>query len=291
MELTDLHIFRTVVEAGGVTRAASKLHRVQSNVTTRIRQLEDELGVALFLREGKRLQLSPAGAVLLGYADRLLELAREARDALHDTTPRGLLRVGSMESTAAVRLPGPLSAYHRRYPQVTLELHTGNTRHLVAQVLGGELDVALMAEPVDARLERMPAFLEELVIVAEAGHPPIESPADVKKRALLAFESGCAYRKRLEDWLGSDGLMPDRIVELTSYHAILGCAVAGMGIGILPRSVLNTFVEGDSVSVHPLPRDQRKVWTVMAWRTGTRSAKIDAFVEVLKSGMTSQAFA
>lgn len=283
MELADLHIFRTVVEAGGITRAADRLHRVQSNVTTRIKQLEDELGVALFLREGKRMQLSPAGAVLLNYADRLLDLAREARDALHDTTPRGLFRLGAMESTAAVRLPAPLSEFHRRYPQVTLELITGNTRSLASQLLAGELDAALMAEPVDSRLEKINLFVEELVIVAEAGHPAIKSPADVKKRALLAFESGCAYRRKLQDWLGEEGMLPDRIVELTSYHAILGCAVAGMGIGILPKSVFETFANSDALSMHTLPRAHRKVWTVMGWRKGARSPNISALAKILKA--------
>ena len=126
MDLVDLHVFRTVVSAGGITRAAEQLHRVQSNVTTRIRQLEEDLGVQLFIREGKRLHVSPAGRTLLGYAGRLLDLAREAREAVHQEHPSGVLRLGAMESTAAVRLPGPLSAYHRRYPAVTLELRTGN---------------------------------------------------------------------------------------------------------------------------------------------------------------------
>ena len=113
MELSDLHVFRTVVEAGGITRAAGKLNRVQSNVTTRIRQLEEQLGVALFIREGKRMHLSPAGKVMLGYAERLLDLAREARESVHDTKPRGLLRFMAPESTSSVRLPTPLSEYCR----------------------------------------------------------------------------------------------------------------------------------------------------------------------------------
>src|ERR1044071_741195 len=115
MELSDLRIFQAVVRAGGVTRAAAQLHRVQSNITTRVRQLEENLGAELFLREGKRMQLTPAGMVLLDYADRLLALAHEAREALAARKPRGLLRLGAMESTAAIRLPAPLSDYHRRY--------------------------------------------------------------------------------------------------------------------------------------------------------------------------------
>ena len=143
MDLSDLQIFRSVVQAGGITRAAEKLNRVQSNVTTRVRQLESDLGVELFIREGKKLHLSPAGKLLLDYADRLLDLAQEAREAVHDAKPRGCCGWAPMESTAAMRLPVPLNEYHRRYPDVTLELRTGNTRELAAGVLAGELDAAL----------------------------------------------------------------------------------------------------------------------------------------------------
>src|SRR3974390_393230 len=90
MDLSDLRIFAAVVRAGGVTRAAERLHRVQSNVTTRIRQLEQDLGVTLVVREGKRLHVSPAGRLLLDYADRLLTLADETRSAVQDARPRGL---------------------------------------------------------------------------------------------------------------------------------------------------------------------------------------------------------
>ena len=124
-ELSNLHVFRTVVSSGGVTRAADRLHRVQSNVTTRVRKLEEDLGVELFVREGRRLQLSPAGNVLLGYADRLLALASEARKALHESGPRGVLRLGSMESTAAARLPRPSAWLAKRHPALTVELRTG----------------------------------------------------------------------------------------------------------------------------------------------------------------------
>ena len=159
MDLSDLRIFRAVAREGGVTRAAERLNRVQSNVTTRVRQLEDDSRVELFIRKGKKLHLSPAGQILLGYADRLLDLAQEARDAVQDARPRGLFRLGAMESTAAVRLPGPLSDYHRRYPEVTLELRTGNPQQLAIAVLAGELDAALAAEPIaDAPFEKVPVF-------------------------------------------------------------------------------------------------------------------------------------
>lgn len=179
MDLSDLTVFRAVVRAGGVTRAAQQLHRVQSNVTTRVKQLEEDLGVALFVREVRRMQLTAEGRVLVDYADRLLALADEARAAVTDARPRGTLRLGAMESTAAVRLPQPLNRLHRQHAGLAVELRTGNPQQLTALVLNGELDAALVAEPVtDSRLETRAVFDEELVVVSPAGHAPIGSDRD-----------------------------------------------------------------------------------------------------------------
>jgi DNA-binding transcriptional LysR family regulator len=283
VDLSDLLIFSTVVREGSVTRAAERLHRVQSNVTTRIRQLEEDLSVTLFIREGKRLHLAPAGQVLLAYADRLLTLADEARGAVQDSKPRGTFRLGAMESTAAVRLPRLLSNYHRRYPGVVLELRTGNPQVLGSAVLAGDLDAALVAEPIaDAPFEKAFAFDEELVIVAPAGHPPIDKKGSLP-RTVLVFEHGCPHRKRLEDWYASRHEMPERTIELTSYHAMLGCVVAGMGISLLPKSVLTTFPERKRLSVHHLARKENCARTVLIWRKGAGSANVRALEEMLRS--------
>src|SRR5262245_33620056 len=282
MDLTDLDIFRAVVQAGGVTRAAEKLNRVQSNVTTRVRQLEADLGVQLFIREGKKLHLSPEGKLLLDYADRLLDLAQEAREALQDAKPRGRLRLGSMESTASVRLPIPMNEYLSRYPEVSLELRIGTPRELAALVREGELDAALVAEPIaDAPFEKIPLYDEELVVIAAANHPPIKSPRDVNGRPVLAFEPGCPYRQRLENWFAGSGEMSDRIIETSSYHAILGCAVAGMGISMVPRMVLKTFPDVKLLSVHAIPPQFGIAPTVFIRRKGATSPKVNALIEIL----------
>ena len=284
MDLAALRIFTAVVREGGVTRAAERLHRVQSNVTTRIRQLEDELGVALFIREGKRLHLAPAGQVLLDYSERLLSLADEARLAVQDSKPRGIFRLGAMESTAAVRLPATLSEYHRRYPDVILELKTGNPPMLASAILAGELDAALVTEPVaDAAFEKAPAFEEEPVIVSAAGYPAVAKNGNAS-RTIIAFEHGCPHRKRLEDWYAKRGEMPERTIELGSYHAMLGCVVAGMGISMLPKSVLSTFPESKRLNVQKLPPGDNRYDIVLIWRRGAGSPKIRALQELLGGG-------
>ncbi len=283
MELSDLAVFRSVARAGGVTRAAQQLHRVQSNVTTRIKKLEERLGVALFVREGRGMRLSAHGAVLLDYADRLLALADEARDALRDARPRGTLRVGAMESTAAVRLPAVFVRLHARHPELRVELQTGDPQQLASQVLAGELDAALVAEPVsDARLGRRAVYVEELVVVAQAGHAPIRSAKDVTRRTLLAFAPGCPHRQRLEQWFVRSKVLPERTVEASSYHAILGCAAAGMGVALMPRSVLDAYAHRSRLSVHALSGRQHAVKTLLVWRKDTPQSKVNALVDAIE---------
>jgi len=282
MELSDLHVFRTVVAAGGVSRAADRLHRVQSNVTTRVRKLEEDLGVELFVREGRRLRLSPAGQLLLGYADRLLALAGEAREALHESGPRGTLRLGSMESTAAARLPRPLALLARRHPQLAVELQTGTPRELVPRVIAGQLDAALVAEPVDdERLQSRVAWVEQYVIVAGPDHRRIRVPADVQGRTLLVFEHGCPHRMRLEAWFAEHNVQVERVIEMASFHALLGCAVAGMGIALLPQVVLDTFTERRRLSVYPMSGRYRSVRTLLVWRRDGLSGKVRALDEAI----------
>lgn len=284
MDLSDLRIFKAVVREGGITRAAESLHRVQSNVTTRIRQLEEELGVQLFVREGKRLHLSPAGKLLLGYAEQLLTLSEEALTAIRDQQPRGMFRLGSMESTAAVRLPGPLTEFSHRFPGVTLELTTGNPTQLLSALLEGEVDAALVAEPItDARIEGIVAFEEETVIVTSSNHPVLSGP-EMTPKTMIVFELGCPHRRRLEAWYAGRNELPERTIELGSYHAMMGCVTAGMGAALLPRSVLDSFPEARRLTCHPLPKEEAMLRTLLIWRKGFKSPNTAALGDIIAAG-------
>lgn len=283
MELSDLKIFVAVVREGGITRAAEKLHRVQSNVTTRVRQLEDKLNTKLFERRGKRLVLTPAGRTLLDYADRLLALANETEAAVQGGKPRGVFRLGSMESTAAVRLPAPLSIYAQKFPDVVLELRTGNPTQLANALLAGEIDAALVAEPIaEARFDSIVAFEEEPVIVTSTEHPPIDRKGSVPG-TMIVFEHGCPHRRRLEEWYALRDEMPERTIELGSYHAMLGCVLTGMGAALVPKSVIATFPESRRLRINTLPDGQNRIRTLLIWPRNSRSPKIEGLRRILQA--------
>jgi DNA-binding transcriptional LysR family regulator len=282
MDLAALEIFRTVVEQGGVNKAAARLHRVPSNVTTRVRQLEEQLGTKLFLRDGRRLTLTAEGELLLDYANQLLRLSSEARAAMRGGKPRGALRIGSLESTAAARLPPVLSRYHALYPEVQIELTTGTSGALINRVHAREVEAAFVAEPFNATgLETLEVFQEELVLIVPKSQARVRSAADLGNLTVIAFPNGCSYRRRLEAWLGKDKLHPDRVMEFQSYHAIVACVAAGTGIAVVPKSVLEMTGAARQVGVFPLPPAIAKAKTHLAWRPNHHSVALDAMKAVV----------
>jgi DNA-binding transcriptional LysR family regulator len=238
MDFSSLEIFCAVATERSVTRAAQHLARVRSNVTTGVKQLEEELKVQLFSREGKRL----------------LSLAEEAHQAMNPAFPSGRLRIGAMESTAAARLPSLLSTYHSEWPQVGLEICIGTSAELVEEVASNRLDCAFVGDPglqafarvgtpFAARgLHATRAYSERMLLVLPPNHQPIRRPEDLKVRTLAAFSTGCTYRCALESWLGPPDAQGDRdweVTELASYRTILACVAAGSCFAICPKSILD----------------------------------------------------
>jgi DNA-binding transcriptional LysR family regulator len=208
MEITDLMTFSAVARTGGITRAAAELNTVQSNVTQRIKAIEAEIGTALFERHSRGMTLTGAGRRLLPYARQMAALAREAVLAARDDgVPKGPLAIGSMETTAAVRLPALLAAFHRRYPAVRLSLRTAPTADLVTAVLDGALDGAFVAGPIDhAELSSNIAFREELVLVTSrrwSNLAELRAGTAESGPTALVFRTGCTYRQRLEQLLSA----------------------------------------------------------------------------------------
>ena len=254
MDLRELEAFLAVVETGGVGRAAARLHRAQSSITSRIHQLESSLGMTLFHRESQRLRLTVAGETLVDHARRLLELADQTRTAVRSDEVGGKIRLGAMESIAASRLPHPLAQFHRRYPQVWVNLSTMSSHGLVADVQSGGLDAAIVGEVVDAtRFRSVPLYEEELVLVGARDSVMLREPRRLAGGAVLVYHKpGCAYRRRFEQWLESQHIVPAHVLEFASYHGMFAAAAGGVGLGMLPRSVLEVFPQRDVLSTRDI---------------------------------------
>ena len=128
--------------------------------------------------------------------------------------------------------------------------------------------------------EMLPAFKEELVIVSALDDSLVRTDEE-RPHSIIAFEHGCRYRQRLERWYESRGEMAVRTIELASYHAMLGCVVAGVGIALLPRSVLDTFPQRELLAIHELPPGENHAEIKLIWRKGAGSPKIEAMGQIL----------
>jgi DNA-binding transcriptional LysR family regulator len=283
LDLVQLEIFKAVAEHGSISVAAQHIHRVPSNLTTRIKQLELDLGVDLFIREKSRLRLSPAGWSFLDYARRILDLVQEARATVAGEEPQGAFALGSLESTAAVRIPELLAAYNQKHAKVELDLSTGPSGTMIDGVLSGRLAAAFVDGPVlHPALEGVPAFEEEMVLIAPLNHDPIHRAKDVNGENIYAFRSNCSYRHHFESWFANGAAVPGKIFEMESYHGMLACVSAGAGLALMPRSMLESMPGCTTVSVWPLSESFRYLRTWLVWRRGTVSQSLTMFVRLLE---------
>jgi DNA-binding transcriptional LysR family regulator len=282
LDLRALEIFRTVAMEGSVSKAAARLNRVQSNISTRLKQLEEQLGKTLFLRQNRGLTLTADGQLLLSYAERLLELSLEASEALRQGKPTGAFRIGTMESTAAARLPDILSRYHELYPDVRIELETGTAGALIEGLLNYDFEAIFVAEPVAFdRIATQPVFTESLVLIAPRSFPRLQDTRAVSGKTVVAFEEGCAYRRYLEEWLLEAGIVPGNIMSVSSYLAILACVSAGTGYAVVPQAVLDVVATKGQFHRYPLPAKLSKIRTLLCWRSNYTSSKLDALRQLL----------
>ncbi|MDP9525428.1 LysR family transcriptional regulator [Pseudomonas protegens] len=283
MELSQLKMLNAVARTGSIARAAEQLHCVPSNITNRLKQLESELGTPLFNRVGRGLKISAAGEVFLGYSERILALVDEAKRAVDDQAePSGVLRLGAIESCAGGRLPPLLAQYHRRYPQVSVELVTGTWSQLFTELQHQRIDGALVAiDTLPPWLKQTVLYHEPLVLISSAGSAPIHSASDLQGQHLFMWPQGCPYRRALENWLARHGLnLP--ITGYASWGTIIGCVSVGAGVSLIPQGVLERYSQSATLNIQRfndlLPVDNRFVWHQDVQRHKPR----DAFARLLQ---------
>jgi DNA-binding transcriptional LysR family regulator len=198
-------------------------------------------------------------------------LSREAVLAARDDgEPKGPLAIGSMETTAAVRLPALLAEFHRRFPAVRLTLRTATTAELVTGVLDGTFDGAFVAGPIEhGDLTATLAFREELVLVTARRFTDLAALRAATPESgptALVFRTGCTYRQRLEQMLSDFGWPSAARFELGTLDGMIGCVAAGMGITLLPRAVVERSELRRDVGVHTLEASWSHIDTLFIQR-------------------------
>jgi DNA-binding transcriptional LysR family regulator len=289
MDTADLKVFQSVAGAGSMNKAALELNTVQSNITARIKALEDEMGFALFERSNRGVTLTAAGRRLLPYAARAARLLDDARRAVADDgTPSGALTIGSLDTAAALHLSPVLAGYVAAYPAVDLSMRTGTTCELVEQVLDRKLDGAYVCGPVNhPDLLADPFVREELVILTAPAITDFEALSRKPDLKIVVLKVGCSYRLQLEAMLARRGIVGVRLLEFGTIESVIACVSAGVGITLLPRALLGSVWERGRLRVHPMPNDEGRVETVfIRHREAFASSALRAFMEMARPALT-----
>lgn len=290
MEVRQLQIFRALAEELNFTRTAEKVHTVQSNVTAQIKSLEEELGVPLFDRLGRRVVLTDAGRRFQPFAEQALAAMEQGQRAMQaGAEPSGPLRIGAPESVLTYRLPVVVRAFRKRFPHVELIFRPYADASLALKLESGKFDLAIhMADaPLNSSIESTRLRTERVFLLSDPEHPlaslPTVKPADLAGQSLLLTESGCGYRLKLDRVLAMQNVRPGNVTEFSSVEAIKQCIAAGMGLAILPAiAVARELRQNQLKALHwagpPLDIATHILWHKDKWI----SPAMQAFVELCR---------
>lgn len=259
LDLLKLKTFRTVALKKNFTRAAAELGYSQSNVTTHIKSLEQELGAPLFnrFRFANRIVLTEAGRRIFEYAGQLLALADETKAAVRkEGEPSGPLRVSAPESLLGYRLPSLLYKFQTRYTKVELTLIAGLGKHAADALLEGDADLAfVLDEPArPGRVIGECLTREEMIVAAAPGNPWSESDAvalpELFRSQTLLIEKNNVHRVLIDHVMSPAQARKSKMVDVGTLEAVKRCAMAGLGVAVLPQGFIAPELEkGQLVSL------------------------------------------
>jgi DNA-binding transcriptional LysR family regulator len=288
MELGHLRTISAVARHGSFTKAAEELYLAQSAISQQIRRLEQELGVDVFRRTSRKVELTPEGSVILGYAQRVLAEVDGLHSELEELTGllRGQLRIGGVYPTGPYDLFGMLADFRAAHPEVAIHMVEDTQDDLLAALRADELDCAFTAIDPDRLGNEFAATLlweEEIVVALPVGHPlcarrhlTFDELAD---EDLIAYRENSALRRRLERTMADRGLEPRNAFICTEMAAVRGLASKGLGVAVLPRSVAEQ--PGPEIELRPIG-PERLTWPVaLVWRAARRQTPAGkAFLKV-----------
>ena len=248
MDSSLLKVFVEVARENSITKAANKLNFAQSNVTSRIKQLEKSLGFALFHRVPKGVILSKEGEKLYPYAVEIVKKVELATFSMKNINKQEHLIIGSTESNATTRIVPFLVQLHSDFPNMSLELITNTTREITKELLDYKVDIAFISGvPKHNDLTVLNKVDEDIVIV----EPKIGNAPNV----FLSFKNGCAYNEFGQNYLKNSSNEDFKTLEFGNYEIILGCVKAAMGKSLLPLSIVKKHNYENDLKITILPKE------------------------------------
>lgn len=293
MEFQQLRTFQAVAKFLSFNRAAEYLHYAQSTISAQIQALEEDLGVRLFDRLGRRILLTAAGTHLLQYAEKILDLIEETQAEVKGAKePQGSLVIRIPETLGAYRLPPVIKEFQSRFPKVRLHFTTCAHDDLPRDLRKGITDLAfLLAESIQAAdLQEEALGFESLVLVAHPDHPlaaqSLVHTRELGKEALLLSKVDCSYRKIFEQILSQENVRPVSILEFNSLAAIKQCILEGIGITIIPEIAVRKDIEEKRLVPLAWSEGKLEVAILMIWHKDKwLSPSLKAFMEMARKVM------
>ncbi|MEP6803209.1 MAG: LysR family transcriptional regulator [Flavobacterium sp.] len=285
MNSNDLKIFEAAAELGSFTKAAEATFTVQSNVTARIKSLEEEFGAELFRRVSRKVVLTEAGETLLQYAKKIGHLMDDAKSDIQNVDKvGGTIKIGCVETTMALKVPEIIKSFGELYPAVELEFFSAVLPSLIRDVLDYKLDAAFVAAPINIPgLEQLIVRDEQLVIVTAGNVTRLTEILKQDPLKIVVFGQGCFFRARLETWLGSKGILRYKSTILNSIEGIINFVEAGLGISILPEEVVNLYYGSRNIKTFPVSKELATMTTLLIYRNDELPSKaLKAFLEEYK---------
>ena len=291
MNRNHLALFHAVAQAGSISRGAARARVSQPAVSKQVAELEDALGIRLLERLPRGCRLTEAGRILEDYAQRWNALENDAARAIEEYRglKRGRLAIGASQTIGGYLLPGMIAEFHRRFPEIELQLEIGNTEHVQRLLLAGAVELGLTEGTLESEeLESTVFFKDELVAIAPVGHPLLKKKPvtvrDLCREPFILREEGSGTRAVMERTLRRQGLKIKPLLSLVSPEAIKNLVVAGMGLSIVSRLMVTLELQAGSLGVIPLkdltiPRPLH--WQRVRGRS--QSPALAQFQEVLQS--------
>lgn len=284
MNIQDFYTFKEVVQQGSISKAAQALNYTQSNVSMKIQQLEKQYNTTFFYRKYNGIQLTPKGKIFYEMITKMLKIYEKTFEVIEENQVNGQLKIGSMETTAALHLPKLLSKYNEQFKNVEITVLTGPSKQNIDRVENYELDGAFVTGPIyKGNLLYKELVLEQLVLITSNNQPTIKDLRELERCTIIVFRSGCSYRAILESWLNDEGIKANKVMEFGTLEGIVGCVAGGLGVTLLPLTIAKKYSKALPIKIHIINKKKAIVPTWFVYRKDEfNSLSLEHFLKVIE---------